>query len=48
MPDQLILDLPHRTALGRDDFLVGDCNRLAVDFIDRWPEGFFEERLDEL
>ncbi len=38
MPEQLILDLPHRTALGRDDFLVGDCNRLAVDCIDRWPD----------
>lgn len=35
---QLALDLPHRPALTRDDFLVADCNRAAVAFIDRWPD----------
>ena len=34
---QLILDLPHRPALGRDDFLVSRSNAEAVAFIDRWP-----------
>jgi chromosomal replication initiation ATPase DnaA len=35
--DQLTLDLPHRTALGAEDFLVSDCNRAAVKLIDAWP-----------
>ncbi len=35
---QLILDLGHRPALGREDFLVAPSNRTAVDWIDRWPE----------
>ncbi len=35
---QLPLTLPARTALGRDDFLVADSNREAVEWIDRWPE----------
>jgi chromosomal replication initiation ATPase DnaA len=34
---QLVLDLPHRSALGRDDFLVSRSNAEAVAFIDRWP-----------
>jgi len=34
---QLILDLGHRPALGREDFLVAACNTEAVDWIDRWP-----------
>ena len=34
---QLVLDLPHRTALGRDDFFVTPCNQEALAFIDRWP-----------
>ncbi len=34
---QLALDLGHRPALGREDFLVAECNRAAVDWIDRWP-----------
>lgn len=38
MPTQLPLDLGHRPALGRDDFLVADCNSAAVAWIDRWPE----------
>ena len=35
--DQLPLNLPHRPALGRDDFLMADCNADAVAWIDRWP-----------
>ncbi|MGE4219299.1 MAG: DnaA/Hda family protein [Alphaproteobacteria bacterium] len=35
---QIPLDLPHRRALDREDFLVADCNRVAVGWIDRWPE----------
>lgn len=35
---QLILDLGHRTALGREDFWVADSNRAAVDLIDHWPD----------
>ncbi len=34
---QLVLDLGHRPAFGRDDFLVAPGNREAVDWIDRWP-----------
>lgn len=34
---QLILDLPHRAALGAEDFLVSDCNLGAVRLIDSWP-----------
>jgi chromosomal replication initiation ATPase DnaA len=35
---QLVFDLPHRAALGMEDFLVADSNRAAVAWIDRWPE----------
>jgi chromosomal replication initiation ATPase DnaA len=35
---QLTLDLPHRAALGAEDFLVSDCNLPAVKLIDAWPE----------
>jgi len=35
---QLVLDLPFRTALGRDDFLVTPSNAAAVAMIDRYPE----------
>ncbi len=35
---QLTLDLPHRPAMGGDDFLVAPGNREAVDWIDRWPD----------
>ena len=34
---QLVLDLPHRPALGREDFLVAPCNAAAVAWIDLWP-----------
>jgi len=35
---QLVFDLPHRAALGAEDFLVSDCNLAAVKLIDAWPE----------
>jgi chromosomal replication initiation ATPase DnaA len=34
---QLTLDLPHRPALGAEDFLVSACNLAAVRLIDNWP-----------
>jgi chromosomal replication initiation ATPase DnaA len=34
---QLPLDLPHRSALDRDAFLVTPANAAAVAWIDRWP-----------
>jgi chromosomal replication initiation ATPase DnaA len=34
---QLVLDLPHRQALGRDDFLVTESNAAAVALVDSWP-----------
>jgi chromosomal replication initiation ATPase DnaA len=34
---QLTLDLPHRAALGAEDFLVSECNLAAVRLIDAWP-----------
>jgi chromosomal replication initiation ATPase DnaA len=34
---QLPLDLGHRPALGRADFLVAPCNADAVAWLDRWP-----------
>lgn len=41
---QLTLDLPHRPAQGREDFLVTGCNSEAVAWLDRskdWPGGLF-------
>jgi len=35
---QLPLELPHRPALGREDFLVAPSNEVAVAWIDRWPD----------
>ena len=35
---QLVLEFPHRPALGKADFLVSDCNMNAVGWIDRWPD----------
>ncbi len=35
---QLILDFAPRPALGKADFLVSDCNRTAVAWVDRWPD----------
>lgn len=36
-PRQLVLDLGHRPALGREDFLVRPANAEAVGWIDRYP-----------
>lgn len=35
---QLPLDLGHRPALGREDFLIAQPNAQAVGWVDRWPE----------
>lgn len=35
---QLVLDLPHRPATGRDDFLVTPANAAAVAMIDSYPD----------
>jgi chromosomal replication initiation ATPase DnaA len=35
---QLVLDLPHRAAKGRDDFLVTPSNAAAVAMVDRYPD----------
>ncbi|SDG64349.1 HdaA/DnaA family protein [Roseospirillum parvum] len=37
-PRQLPLDLPHRPALDRADFLVAPANRAALAWLDRWPD----------
>jgi chromosomal replication initiation ATPase DnaA len=34
---QLTLDFEHRIALSGEDFLVADCNREAISWIDLWP-----------
>ncbi len=34
---QLILNLQHRPAFGRDDFMVTECNQEALSFIELWP-----------
>ena len=36
--NQLTLDFPHLPSLGRDDFMVADCNSEAVKLIDSWPQ----------
>ena len=33
----LVFDLPHRAALGAEDFFVSGCNLAAVKLIDAWP-----------
>lgn len=38
MPSQLILELGHRPARGREDFLVAPSNEAAVGLIDAWPQ----------
>ena len=35
---QLALDLRHRAAMGREDFLVSESNAEAAAWIDRWPD----------
>jgi chromosomal replication initiation ATPase DnaA len=36
-PAQLVLELPHRQALGAEDFLVSSSNAAALQLIDAWP-----------
>ena len=36
-PQQLVFELPHRQALGVEDFLVSQSNAEAVALVDRWP-----------
>ena len=36
--DQLVFDWPHRSAIGREDYLVSSCNEDAVEWIDLWPD----------
>ena len=38
MARQLVFELGHRPASGRDDFLVAPSNEAAVALIDAWPE----------
>ena len=41
-PQQLVLNLPHRSALGLEDFLVSGSNGTAIELIDgavAWPNG---------
>lgn len=38
VPRQLALDLGHRSAFGRSNFLVSAANAEAVAWIDRWPD----------
>lgn len=38
MPRQLVLELGHRPAFGREDFLVAPPNEAAVALIDAWPD----------
>jgi chromosomal replication initiation ATPase DnaA len=38
VPRQIPLDLSHRPAFGREDFMIGPCNHDAVGWIDRWPD----------
>lgn len=41
-PQQLVLDLPHRSALDLEDFLISRSNQAAIDLIDgavSWPNG---------
>ena len=35
---QLPLEFSHEPAATRDDLVVGDANRAAVDLVDRWPD----------
>lgn len=37
-PGQIPLDFEGRSALGREDYLLGPSNQSAVAWIDRWPE----------
>ena len=36
--DQLTIDFAPEPSLSRADFVLGSCNALAADWIDRWPD----------
>ena len=36
-PRQLVFELPHRSALAAEDFLVSRSNSAAVELVDAWP-----------
>lgn len=36
-PEQIPFDLGGRSALGREDFLIGPCNDAATGWVDEWP-----------
>lgn len=36
-PEQLVLDLPSRPALGREAFFVAPANRIALALVEGWP-----------
>jgi chromosomal replication initiation ATPase DnaA len=38
IPEQLVFELPHRTAMDLEDFLVSESNAAAVALVDRWPD----------
>ena len=37
---QLPLEFTHRNDMGRDDFMVSECNEAAFRLIDSWPQWF--------
>ena len=37
--NQLTIEMPKRLALGREDFMVNECNNEAIDFIDTFYKG---------
>lgn len=37
MPEQLVFDLPIKTAFGREDFFVTAANATAVQIVENWP-----------
>ena len=37
--DQLTIEMPKRSALGREDFMVNECNHEAIQFIDTFYQG---------
>ena len=38
LDSQLVLELGHRPALGREDFFISPCNEEAVFLVDKWPQ----------
>lgn len=43
MPEQLLLDLPVRPALGREDFFISGSNNLAIAALEDWRNWPFEK-----